>query len=127
VRFAAKRDANEPAIIAALQLAGWSIFQVGATGFPDLVAVRRGVSHFLEVKMAKGALTEAQVKLHRRMAAAGLAVHIVRTPDEALAAVGALKRPSLTPPVCAGCEKGAHGRAIVVPCGCTCHGDEVAA
>jgi hypothetical protein len=88
VRFAAKRDANEPAIIAALQLAGWSIFQVGATGFPDLVAVRKGTSHFLEVKQPKGTLTPAQEKLHRRMEAAGLKVHVVRTADEGRGAGG---------------------------------------
>lgn len=127
MRFAAKRDSNERPIIAALQLAGWSVFQVSATGFPDLLCARRGEVRLLEVKTAKGKLEPAQVKLHQRMEAAGLKVHVVRTPDEALAAVGAVKRAPLTPPVCLACLKGTHGCAPAVPCGCLCHGEQEAA
>lgn len=87
MRAAAKRDANEPEVVRALELAGWTVVRVSDTGFPDLVAVRRGVLRLLEVKGPKGELTEAQVKLHQRLSAAGLPVAIVRSPEEALAAV----------------------------------------
>lgn len=100
---------------------------MSATGFPDLLCARRGEVRLLEVKSAKGKLEPAQVKLHLSMAAAGLKVHLVRNVDEALAAVGAVKRAPLTPPVCAGCERGQHGRAIAAPCSCLCHGDQEAA
>lgn len=120
-RNAAKRDANEPEVVMALQAAGWSIFQVGAAGFPDLVAVRHGVSHFLEVKSAKGELTPAQVKLHRRMAAAGLTVHVVRTAAEALAAVAPATLRPIARPVCGACSTGEHEKPWNKSCVCICH------
>lgn len=89
MRAAARRDNNEPEVVRALELAGWTVVRVSDTGFPDLVAVRRGVLRLLEVKGPKGELTEAQVKLHQRLAAAGLPVAIVRSPEEALEAVNA--------------------------------------
>ncbi|NBD11815.1 VRR-NUC domain-containing protein [Corallococcus silvisoli] len=87
MRHACRRDANEKPIVQALRFAGWTVERVNATGFPDLVCVRRGQVLLLEVKAVKGGrMKPAQVDLHARLRAAGLAVAIVTTPEEALAA-----------------------------------------
>ena len=87
MRWAAQRDAAEPAVVRALRLAGWTVEQVSAPGFPDLLCVRRGQVALLEVKSKGGRMKPAQVALHARLRAAGLVVAIVTTPEEGLAAV----------------------------------------
>lgn len=84
-RRAAKRDEVEPAIVAALEKAGVRVWRLSRPF--DLLAHRAGVWHVLEVKGDKGKLTEAQ----QRDLAGNLPVHVVRTPDEALRAVGAVR------------------------------------
>jgi hypothetical protein len=99
MRWAAQRDETEPAVVTALQLAGWTVEKVSAPGFPDLLCVRRGVAVLLEVKSRRGRMKPAQVELHARLRAAGLAVAVVTTPEEALAAVrGDVQRTALTEP-----------------------------
>lgn len=88
-RYGAQRDRNEPELVQTAQALGWSVFPLSAPGWPDLVCVRRGVVRFLEVKTKDGELEPAQVKLHQRLAAAGLVVHIVRTVTDVLGALGA--------------------------------------
>lgn len=85
----AKRDDTEPAIVTALELAGWTVIKVSDAGFPDLVVLRKGVVRFLEVKSPGGTLTPAQEKTFRRIQGAMATVHVVRTPEEALMAVRA--------------------------------------
>lgn len=87
MRWAAKRDANEGAIIQALNLAGWVCFRISDAGFPDLLIVRHGLVRLVEVKAKGGSLTPAQRMLHLKFQAAGLLVHVVRSPEEAVAAV----------------------------------------
>jgi len=87
MRHAAKRDANEPEIVEALELSGWTVIPVSDTGVMDLLCIRRGVVKLLEVKGPKGKLTPAQEKTFARIHAAGGTVHVVRTPAEALHAV----------------------------------------
>lgn len=100
MRWAAQRDEAEPAVVRALQLAGWTVEKVSAPGFPDLLCVRRGVAVLLEVKSTGGRMKRAQVELHARLRAAGLVVAVVTTPEEALAAVrGDVRRTALTEPV----------------------------
>lgn len=104
---AARRDANEPAIVEALRAAGASVEIIGeGEGRPDLMVGYRGNTFHLEVKNplgprggksgggasrpgqgGDGVLTEAQ----RDWWAAwkGAPPVIVRTPAEALAAIGA--------------------------------------
>ncbi|MCY1032354.1 VRR-NUC domain-containing protein [Corallococcus sp. BB11-1] len=84
MRWAAQRDDAEPAVVQALQLAGWTVERVSAPGFPDLLCCRRGQVVLLEVKSKGGRMKPAQVELHARLRAAGV---IVTTPEEALAAV----------------------------------------
>ncbi len=91
MRHAAKRDATEPAIVAALQRAGWSVIRLSDTGAPDLLAIRRGVVRPIECKSLGGALTPAQERAFLAWAAAGLPVAVCFTPEDALSAVGAAK------------------------------------
>lgn len=88
MRRAARRDLSEPAIISTLEAHGWAVVPMSGPGLPDLMAFRRGVTVFLECKTGKGRLTPAQVALHLRLKANGVRVAVVRTPGEALAAVG---------------------------------------
>jgi ribosomal protein L16/L10AE len=78
-----RRDANEPAIVQALEAVGAEVWRLSGTGIPDLLVwhVRCGVL-LMEVKTKSGTLTDAQVQANRR-----LPVHVVRTVDEALALV----------------------------------------
>lgn len=87
MRRIAKRDANHTRIVRALRDAGVSVHethQLGG-GFPDLVAGYRGRTTLLEVKTDRGTLTTDERDWH---AAWRGQVAIVRTVDEALAAVG---------------------------------------
>jgi Holliday junction resolvase len=87
VRWAAKRDANEDAIVSAVQLAGWKVFKISGKGLPDLMCVRRGAVKMLEIKAKGGTLTESQADRFPLFAANGLPVLVVRTPQEALRAL----------------------------------------
>lgn len=97
MRWAAKRDANEPEIVAALEMAGWTVIKVSDSGFPDLLCARKGVLKLLEVKMPDGELTPAQEKTFARIQRALVSVHVVRTPEEALMAVKAPVESELKP------------------------------
>lgn len=109
MRRAARRDKQEPSIIAALRAAGVAVYQVNGDGAPDLLCSVRGRLELLEVKdhdlgvatraphRGKGNelegrmawLTPAQVKWWTAwLAAGGRRPHIVLTAAEALAAVG---------------------------------------
>ncbi len=80
-----KRDANEQAIVAVLQAAGAIILRLSGKGCPDLLVSYRGRWTPLEVKVKRGRLTEAQA-----VTQALAPFPVVRTPGEALAAIGAL-------------------------------------
>lgn len=85
VRMAHRRDKPERAIVYRLRLKGWAVFPLsGVPGLPDLLVARRGAIHFLEVKDEGGAVTPAQVRMHRALHLAGVTVPIVTTPEEAL-------------------------------------------
>jgi hypothetical protein len=80
-RYAKKRDENEPEIIEALESAGCLVMQ---TDKVDLL-VQRGTQQFLlEVKMPTGKLTRLQAEL----LAEGWRIAVVRSPEEALKAIG---------------------------------------
>ena len=92
MRSGAPPDLNQPEIVEALRLAGASvkiITHVGE-GTPDLLVGFRRRTFLLEVKSEDGELRESQVKWHRDWK--GLPVDVVRTPREALAAIGAIRR-----------------------------------
>jgi hypothetical protein len=80
-RYAKKRDENEPEIIEALEQAGCLVEQMDKF---DLLVQRGESIYALEVKMPQGKLTALQADL----LAAGWRIRIVRSPQEALEAVG---------------------------------------
>jgi hypothetical protein len=84
VRRAAKVDANQQAVVDRLRAIGVHVESVGKP--VDLLCSHRGVWFVVEVKNAEGknALTKDQVEFIGRSQGP---VHIVRTPDEAVAAV----------------------------------------
>ena len=86
-RFARKIDANQPEIVEALEDAYCEVLSLAplGNGCADLLVRRCGHKelHLLEVKGPKGELTPDQREFH-----AVWPVTIVRTPEEALRAVG---------------------------------------
>lgn len=84
-----RRDAAEPAIIAALERCGCLVEPVDGVPF-DLLVLRAGKVFMLEVKTTtaaakrKGATADRQATFKRR----GWPVHVVLTPADALRAVG---------------------------------------
>lgn len=92
MRRAARIDANQPTIVAALRRAGVRVritSQFG-DGFPDLVACYRGRLMMLEVKdgakpPSERRLTPAEAEFHRDWPEH---TAVVETPEQALAAMG---------------------------------------
>lgn len=88
----AKRDANEPAIVAALEAIGAEVWR--GTEF-DLFVSFRGKWHALEVKSSaaaarrKDATAQRQAEYRARAERCGCTIHVVTTVDEALKAIGA--------------------------------------
>lgn len=86
-RYATKRDANEPEIIQTLRAMGCTVQQVSIKGCPDLLVGFRGLNFLLEVKTAKGVLTSDEYAFFETWEGQ---VELVRTPDDALKAIGAI-------------------------------------
>ena len=88
---AKRTDANQSAIIAVLRQVGATVVDLSAVGkgVPDLLVGHRGVTYLLEVKNLKGRnrLTPDQDVFYAWWR--GGPVHIVRTADDALIAIGA--------------------------------------
>lgn len=84
---AAKVDSNHGQIVTVLRDAGALVFSVAGVGcgFPDLCVGFRGRNYLLEVKDGDGKLNELQKVFHTRWTGQ---VAVVRTPDEALKAIG---------------------------------------
>lgn len=80
-RHAKRRDANEREIVNTLKRAGCL---VAKTDIVDLIVQRGAETMLIECKTKTGTRTALQ----RQMEADGWRVHIVRTPEEALKAVG---------------------------------------
>ena len=86
LRYDDKRDLNERSIIRALEQAFCSVCKIkGETGMPDLLVGRNGSNYLLEVKGERGRVSGEQVEWHQAWRGG---VTVVRTPEEALAAVG---------------------------------------
>lgn len=90
-RFAKRRDIAEPSIIAALESAGWLVEQLDRPA--DLLCWKAGVWKVLEVKTGRGKkLTIAKDKRQKVQIdfLKRTGTPIVRTPEEALKAVGVM-------------------------------------
>jgi hypothetical protein len=91
MRWRAKRDANEAAIVQALRSAGALVWRLDARDMPDLLVGFRQRFWLLEVKRAKGGvISDGQAVFFVVAEAARLPVRVVRSAQEALEAVGAL-------------------------------------
>lgn len=86
-RYAARVDSNQTEIVAALRAAGALVLSLAAMGkgTPDLLVQYRRRLYLLELKTATGKLTEDQ----RAFEAQGWSFAVVRSAEEALAAIGA--------------------------------------
>jgi hypothetical protein len=84
VRRAAKIDANQAEIVAALRKAGYSVQSLAAIGkgCPDLLVGKRNRNFLLEIKDADGKLTPQQWDWHFGWKGD---VRVARTAEEALA------------------------------------------
>jgi hypothetical protein len=82
-----RRDANEAPIVQALKRVGASVARISDVGMPDLVIWHRDRITLMEIKMPRGRATLAQ----ERRTAEGWPVVTVRSVDEALRAIGAVK------------------------------------
>jgi Holliday junction resolvase len=60
MRQAAKRDTNEPEIVNALRQVGATVRHISQPGLPDLLVGHHGQTYLMEVKTAKGKLTEPE-------------------------------------------------------------------
>lgn len=85
MRRAARTDANQAEIVTALRKSGCQVESLAklGRGVPDLLVSRAGKLKLLEVKTKRGDLTPDQRRWH-----ALWPVHVVRSPEEALRAVG---------------------------------------
>ena len=81
-----KRDANEKAIVQALERVGATVFRLSEPGCPDLLVGWRGQWFPLEVKAADGTLTPLQ-----SVTLTATGVTIVRSVDDALLALQVLR------------------------------------
>ena len=80
-----KRDANERAIIDALQAVGCAVIQENNV---DLYVMYQGKWHPMEVKTRYGSRTRYQESLHAQLAEYGYEIPIVKTVEEALDIIG---------------------------------------
>jgi hypothetical protein len=85
---AARIDANQPEIVAALRAVGAKVqcLQAVGQGFPDILALFCGEIYLLEIKAPGGKLTADERRWHDAWGCAA----VVRSVDEALAAIGAI-------------------------------------
>jgi hypothetical protein len=85
MRRAAKRDANEPAIIEVLRAAGYVVEQISGAGLPDLLVSKGGGVDVLEVKQEDvSGMTLAQVRVHERWERSGCRIPVVTDGQEAV-------------------------------------------
>lgn len=102
-----KRDIAEPSIIEALERVGARCWRLNGKGCPDILVLFHGVFFPAEVKTGKRKPTENQDDIPWP---------IWRTPEEALAGIGALARDECEWPACARpafCRSGNFGGRLV--------------
>ena len=97
MRRAAKVDANQPEIVAALRGIGADVqhlYTLGE-GCPDILVGYRGNNWLFEIKTKSGKLTEDEAEWHDKWRGQ---VHIVRTPEQAIELVSGYDSPAQAPP-----------------------------
>ena len=88
--WARKVDRNQAEIVSALRQVGASVLVLSRVGqgCPDLAVGIRGETYFMEIKTVRGALTPAEHEFMERWRGH---YAIVRTPEEALKAIGVME------------------------------------
>jgi hypothetical protein len=82
LRVAAKRDANEGEIVAALEAIGALVMKINQRDLPDLLVAFRGKLHMIEVKMPGEKLRPGQKSIHGALM--GYPVYVAQSPLEAI-------------------------------------------
>ena len=90
-RRAPRRDRNEREVIDALAATGAAVLPLSGAGVPDLLVGYGGNLFLLEVKVPRGTLTLAQAFTVACLGHVGVQVHVVRTAEDALKAIGAVR------------------------------------
>lgn len=88
--MARRTDSNQPEIVAALRDVGATVqdlHEVGK-GCPDILVGYRGVNYVMEIKAKTGTLNEAETRWIGDWCGKS---HVVRSVDEALLAIGAVR------------------------------------
>lgn len=88
-RRAARKDDNHKAIVTALQGAGAFVESISGTGVPDLLVGFRGQTWLLELKRPGEFINANQALWLYEWK--GKPVTVVRSPEEALKAIGAIR------------------------------------
>lgn len=92
MRRNARSDSTQPAVLKALKAVGASVKRITSpdgNGCWDLLAGYRGRDFKLEVKGPTTPLSPGQIELHASWR--GAPTFVVRTPEEALRAIGAIR------------------------------------
>lgn len=91
MRVRANVDTTQPSIVKALRAVGATVLHLHQLGSdaPDLLVGFRGRDYLLEVKGPKTPVTDAQSRWHEGWR--GRRPHVVRSPEEALQAIGATR------------------------------------
>jgi hypothetical protein len=95
MRRAANADTTQPAVVRALKAAGADVVRIVCPDRPgvwDLLVGYRRRDFKLEVKGPTTPLSDEQLELHASWR--GAPTYVVRTPEEALRAIGALRGPA---------------------------------
>lgn len=86
-RIGKRRDANEPAIVEALEAVGASVEYLDLKNGPDLAVGFRRSNYLFEVKTEEGRVSIGQADWHAQWRGH---VCVVRSVDEALRCIGAI-------------------------------------
>ena len=90
MRYAARRDESEAAIVAALRAAGAVVWRMSQPDMPDLLCALRGSYWLVECKSPGGKLKGGQRDFMDAAARQGCKVLVVRTAEEALRSIGVI-------------------------------------
>lgn len=92
MRYAAKKDTNHNSIIQALRAVGAAVKETYQhPTMLDCIVGYRGAIYWADIKFGRGDLTPAERELVDSFARAGVTLHIWRSADEALKAIGAIE------------------------------------
>lgn len=91
MRYAARTDSNQAAIVKAWRRMGKMVILAHrqGDGAPDCYLLHMGVWLAVEFKTEKGKLTDDQKQLHQKVRDKGGTIYVIRNLDEAMALVGA--------------------------------------